>query len=71
MEKIKSYLGMGPIDPNLPVPPPPEPLHKIPNELNTWITFKCFDACIGDFSDKNLYQTERHCLKECAEHLKT
>lgn len=61
----------GAVDPNAPVAPPPEPLHKIPHELSTWITFKCFDACIGDFNDKNLIGQERYCIKECTEHLKT
>jgi hypothetical protein len=37
---------------------PPVPLTeehmKIPHEMYNWITFKCFDACIGTFRDKKL-----------------
>ena len=69
MENFKTWLGFGPADPNKPIIIP-DPEHKIPYELKTWITFKCFDACIGEFSDKNLISSERYCLKECSEHLK-
>ena len=62
---------MGIEDPNAPPVPPKLPDHQIPNEMLTFITFKCFDACTGDFSDKNLVGEERYCLRNCADTLKT
>ena len=50
---------------------PKEAEHKIPYELSTWITLKCFDTCISDFTDKNLVGKERYCMKECTGHLLT
>ena len=71
MEAIKDFFGYGPVDPNAPIPPPREPEHKIPHDMLTFITFKCFDSCIGDFNDKNLVGEERYCLKACADSLRT
>ena len=69
MEDIKIALGL--VDPPEDAPMKEmNPNHKLTPEIRTWITFKCFDACIGDFDDKNLLQRERHCLKECSDHLK-
>lgn len=69
MDTVKSWLGYD----SAPVEPvkPKEAEHKIPFELSTWITLKCFDTCISDFSDKNLVGKERYCIKECTGHLLT
>jgi hypothetical protein len=69
MDRVKEFFGIKE-DPNNPPPPPPEPEHKIPHEMATWITFRCFDACVGNLNDKILANSEIGCIKECAEHLK-
>jgi hypothetical protein len=43
----------------------------MPNELKNYIIERCFDACIGDFNDKNLLPNEVSCMQNCANHLKT
>jgi len=43
----------------------------MPHELKNYIIERCFDACIGDFNDKNLLPNEVSCMENCANHLKT
>lgn len=34
------------------------PKQKMPHEIYSWITFKCFDACISNFENKTLDSQE-------------
>jgi len=43
----------------------------MPDEMKNYITHKCFDACFGEFKDKNLNMNERNCMKTCVENFMT
>ena len=43
---------------------------KFPLEIYNMILFKCFDACIINFENKTLDNSEQHCVDECALNLK-
>ena len=39
--------------------------------MYNFIIFKCFDACIGNFSNKIIDVNEKKCVEECVHHLNT
>lgn len=43
---------------------------KMPYDLYNYILFKCFDACIGNFSNKTIDVNEKKCVDECVYNLK-
>ena len=51
-------------------PSPLAPEYRMPDEVKNYIVERCFDACIGEFTDKRLLKTESHCMEECATNLK-
>jgi hypothetical protein len=42
----------------------------MPHEIYNFILFRCFDACITNFANKMIDNTEKHCVEECTSNLK-
>ena len=68
-ETIKTWLFGQPKNPDAIRPPVPVE-NQIPYEMYSWSLSKCFDACVGELSDKYLLREEKHCITECVVHLK-
>ena len=67
MDQINELIWGKPIDPNNPPPDPVYPENeKMPHEVYNFIVDRCSDACIEQFNNKSLLNSEKECLRACA-----